>query len=108
VLIAEKTYGQRALCLGRVGQGDPGAVRYVEPMLWLTEVVVLQQVYIRQTSAGGKYTTIVHGHTQEPISNSSASSRHAHLVLRRGTTVESRVPVVAGKLNGSIQTSNRR
>jgi hypothetical protein len=40
------------------------------------------------------HTTIVQGHTQEPISNSSAKSRHACLVLRRGTTVESRVSYV--------------
>jgi aromatic ring-opening dioxygenase LigB subunit len=48
------------------------------------------------------HTTIVQGHAQEPISNSSAKSRHARLVLRRGTTVESRVSYVLVSPHGSI------
>jgi hypothetical protein len=48
------------------------------------------------------HTTIVQGHAPEPISNSAAKSRHARLVLRRGTTVESRVSYVSPGGNGSI------
>jgi hypothetical protein len=59
--------------------------------------------YIYQFRLDGiPHTTIVQGHAQEPISNSSAKSRHACLVLRRGTTVESRVSYVPQSPDGSI------
>lgn len=48
------------------------------------------------------HTAILQRHAPKPIPNFEVKSRQARLVLRRGTTVESRVLYVAASVRGSM------